>query len=122
MTNADITADAPAAPRAARTPRRLWPWVLGGTLLFTLLAAGSVAALLLTLFDGLRDHAHVVINGQPWNWGGDWNGIWSDSDFGGGWGSGLCRGRNQRAASRHQRSACISGRIINKPPMTPPTI
>jgi len=106
MTDADIRAFPPepmpaGAPlrhsgeRRERRERRVWSWVLGAAVLFTLLAAGACAALLLSAFDGLRDSAHVVINGEPWHWPGDWpsdwNGDWN-SNWSGDWGGGVLGG------------------------------
>jgi hypothetical protein len=48
-------------------PRRVWPWVLGATLLLVLLAAAAGVSLLVSVLNAAHDGVHVVINGETWD-------------------------------------------------------
>jgi|GEM_PF-4356538 len=48
-------------------PRPVWPWVLGGLLLLSLLAVGSGLAWVMNLHNDFHDGAHVVLDGDDWS-------------------------------------------------------
>jgi hypothetical protein len=51
-------------------PRAVWPWVLGGLLLLSLLAAGSGLAWLMQLGDlghGFHEGVHISLDGEDWS-------------------------------------------------------
>ena len=55
-----------AVASAPATGRRLWPWLLLGLLVLTLLLAASGASLLMALADGARDGVNITIDGERW--------------------------------------------------------
>ena len=75
LTLAPDPALAPAlAPASARPRRSLWPWLPGGLLLLSLLAAGSGLAWLTGAGDAFDDGLHIVVGNQDWP--GDGAGSW----------------------------------------------
>ena len=62
------------APASARPRRRLWPWLLAGLLLLSLLAAGSGLAWVMGTADAFDDGLHIVVGNQDWT--GDGAGSW----------------------------------------------
>lgn len=61
-------------PEPAPRDRAVWPWLLGGALLFVLLAVAAAVALLgvgaelvAALTEAGRDGVHVLIDGEPWH-------------------------------------------------------
>jgi len=56
----------PKPPAPPAPPRRLWPWVLGGALLLTLVLLASGAAALVSLLDSAREGVHISIGGEDW--------------------------------------------------------
>ena len=71
-----VTAPAvPTAPAAAARRRRVWPWLLAGSLLLCLLLIGGVGSALWALADHAQQDWPVVINGQPWDGFDGFNGF-----------------------------------------------
>ena len=64
MSDEAIYAFSPVPRPPAPAPRRLWPWVLGGLLLLSLLALVSGVTALMSMLDSARHGVHVNIDGE----------------------------------------------------------
>jgi hypothetical protein len=57
----------PGPAPAARTPRRVWPWVVGLMALLALAFAGAAMVALLALGDAAHHGLHITLNGDAWD-------------------------------------------------------
>jgi hypothetical protein len=66
MTDEDIRAfrSAPVHPAPPTRGRRLWPWLLLALLLLTLIAAGSLVAMVQAVSDFSGDGVNITVNGE----------------------------------------------------------